>query len=94
LIFPKRVFEMTTHVEISNKVRLIFDWPKAKQLRVMGKSSSSIPHWLHKSNRGSVKRSGRNGAQKQGAHSKLWKRTTFWKERSPKARGSFEIVES
>jgi hypothetical protein len=29
LIFPKRVFKMITPVEISNKVRLIFDRPKA-----------------------------------------------------------------
>jgi hypothetical protein len=31
--------------EISNKVRLAFDRPKAKQIGAVGKSSSAIAHW-------------------------------------------------
>jgi hypothetical protein len=29
LILPKRMFKMSMHVKISNKVRLIFDRPRA-----------------------------------------------------------------
>jgi hypothetical protein len=36
------------HVEISNKVRLSFDRPKAKPFKAVGESSSMIAHWLHK----------------------------------------------
>jgi hypothetical protein len=36
------------HVEISNKIRSVFDRPKAKQLKAVHKSSSVIVHWLHK----------------------------------------------
>jgi hypothetical protein len=36
------------HVKISNKVRLVFDRPKAKQFKALGKLSSTIAHWLHK----------------------------------------------
>jgi hypothetical protein len=56
-------------VKISNKVRLAFDRPKAKQFQVMDKSSSTIAHWLHNTtlqglmqNRGSIKCFGRNEA--------------------------------
>jgi hypothetical protein len=35
-------------VEISNKVRFVFDRTKAKKIRVVGKSSSAIAHWLLK----------------------------------------------
>jgi hypothetical protein len=36
------------HIEISNKVRLAFDRPKAKPFKAVGKSSSMIAHWLHR----------------------------------------------
>jgi hypothetical protein len=36
------------HIKISNKVRLAFDWPKAKPFKTVGKLSSTIAHWLHK----------------------------------------------
>jgi hypothetical protein len=36
------------HVKISNKVRLAFDMLKTKAFKVMGKSSSTIAHWLYK----------------------------------------------
>jgi hypothetical protein len=36
------------HVEISNNARLAFDGPKAKPFKAVGKSSSTIVHWLLK----------------------------------------------
>jgi hypothetical protein len=36
------------HVEISNKVRLVFDRSKAKQFKAVGKLSSTIAHWHYK----------------------------------------------
>jgi hypothetical protein len=80
-----KVFQSSIGVEISNKVRLAFDRPKAKQFRAMGKSSSMIAHWLHKTilqglmeNHESVKCFGRNEASKRlGAQVKSWKRKIF-----------------
>jgi hypothetical protein len=45
---PPKTFLNHTHIEISNMVRLAFDKLKAKTCKVVGKSSSMIAHWLHK----------------------------------------------
>jgi hypothetical protein len=47
MILPKTV-QNSRHIEISNKVRVVFDRPKAKQFKPVGKSSSMIAHWLYK----------------------------------------------
>jgi hypothetical protein len=76
--------------EWSPKARGSFQIVKAYIVPEGTKPISKGLIWNHES----VQCSRRNEAQKQGAHLKSWKRTTFQKEWSPKARGSFRVVEA
>jgi hypothetical protein len=99
---PPKIVQNSRHIEISNKVTLVFDRLKAKQFKAMGKSRSMTSHWLYKTildeqkcKRRSIKSSRRKEASTSpGAQVKSWKHKIFRKERSLyNTRGPDKIME-